>query len=246
MIPPQQTVIPAVRTRSIFICASADDLAVKFGRSIEVVIVGRQASLGQRVGLRLRQHAQRAASLHAQSANAANHFKHAFERLAFGNIAPRRAHAEARRSLSVSGAGRSQRFVHVEQVSLFETRFIVRRLRTVRAILRTAACLDAQQDAALHLIRRVMLPMHGLRPEYEIGQRRHVDRLDFLDCPIVAQFYARRRGMIWEGSEFQVYSLPPERRRTKLASREAYCRPFSCPQIFSIIKECGVGFCFYW
>ena len=72
---------------------------------------------------------------------------------------------------------------------------VVRRLRAVRAVLRAAAGLDAEQHAALHLVGRVMRAVHRLRAEHEIRQRRGVDRFDFGDRPVVADVVRRTHNL---------------------------------------------------
>ena len=51
-IPPQQTVMPAFRTwrnraQAVFVDARGDDVAVKFRRRIEIVVVGGEAGFLQ-------------------------------------------------------------------------------------------------------------------------------------------------------------------------------------------------------
>ena len=87
MMPPQQTVTPARRTRAIVsqpvvVGARRDDLAVELRRRVQVVVVRGQARVGQRVGLLVGQHAERAAGLHAERADAAHHLEHALELVA--------------------------------------------------------------------------------------------------------------------------------------------------------------------
>ena len=63
---------------------------------------------------------------------------------------------------------------------------VVRGLRTVGAILRAAAGLDAEEHTALHLVGAVVGTLSLLRSEDQIGQRRGVDRFDLVDSPIVS------------------------------------------------------------
>ena len=85
-------------------------LTVELGRGVEVVVVGGQTGIAERVGLLLGQHAERAARLHAQTANHPHHLEHAFELRTVGHVAPGGAHAEARRALL---AGTRRRLGHL-------------------------------------------------------------------------------------------------------------------------------------
>jgi len=59
--------------------------------------------------------------------------------------------------------------LHAQQFLARHTRVIVGRLRTVATILRAAAGLDAQQDAALNFVGAMMLAVHelGLKNQLE-------------------------------------------------------------------------------
>ena len=175
------------RIQTVLISARGDDAAVEFGRRVEIVVVSAQAGFGQRVGLVLRQHAERAARFHAQRADAAHHFEHAIEPPVFGHVAPRRAHAETGSALLARAASRSQRFLDVHQILAIHLGVIARRLRTVRAILGAAAGFDAEQHAALHFVGSMMRAMDLRRAEHQIGERRGVDSFDFLDGPVVPE-----------------------------------------------------------
>src|SRR5579875_311238 len=93
------------RIQALLVSARMNDLAVKFGRRIEVVVVSREARFGQRFGLWRGEHAERAAGFESQGAHAAHHLQHTLERLAGGHIAPRCPHAEARGALLAGAAG---------------------------------------------------------------------------------------------------------------------------------------------
>ncbi len=57
---------------------------------------------------------------------------------------------------------------------------IARRLGTVRAIFRTTARLDREEDADLHLARVVVCPMHAAGAGDEVEQGRVVNIADVL------------------------------------------------------------------
>jgi len=96
--------------------ARRDDAAIELGRRVEIMVVRRKAGVGERIGLRLRQHAERAARFHAERPDAANHREHAIEFLAFGRVPPRRPHAEPGGALLARPPRRSQRLVHLHQI----------------------------------------------------------------------------------------------------------------------------------
>ena len=117
---------------------------------------------------------------------------HRVERGAVVHFAPRRAHAEARRSVVSRRARRRQDRVRVHQPVARDARFVVGALRTVRAIFGTAACLDAQQRAALNVSGIVMLAMNGLGAKEQLGERKVIERLDALGRPIVTDVWHER------------------------------------------------------
>ncbi len=174
------------RVEPLGVRARRDDAAVELGRGVEVVVVGRASGLRERVGLRLRQHAERAAGFHAERANASHHRQHAIEFFALGRISPCGAHAEPRRALFARLARGRERIVHAHQVVRVGFGFVVRRLRAVRAVFRTAAALDVQEHAALHFVLPVMFAVDGLRAQQQVEQRRGVDGFDLGDGPVVA------------------------------------------------------------
>jgi len=64
----------------------------------------------------------------------------------------------------------------------------VRGLGTVGAILRAAACFDAEQNTALNFVTLVVLPMSNLGAEDKLRKGEVVDALYLGDTPIVPQF----------------------------------------------------------
>jgi hypothetical protein len=60
-------------------------------------------------------------------------------------------------------------------------------LRAVRAILRTPASLDAEENAPLHFVGSMIRAMDLGRAKYQIGERRGVNTFDFLDGPVVPE-----------------------------------------------------------
>ena len=62
------------RAQPVFVGSGRNDLAIKLRRCVEVMVVSMQPCFRQAPGLRLVQHAKRAADLQAKSRNASNHF----------------------------------------------------------------------------------------------------------------------------------------------------------------------------
>ena len=77
----------------------------------------------------------------------------------------------------------AEHFVDLEQRFAAHRRLVVARLRAVRAVLRAAAGLDAEQRAELDLARRVESEMHGARAIHELEQRGVVDRAHLGERP---------------------------------------------------------------
>ncbi len=63
---------------------------------------------------------------------------------------------------------------------------VVRALRTIRAVFGASAGLDAEQRAALHRLRIVVLTVDRLRAKEQLGQRKVIKRFDRVGGPIVA------------------------------------------------------------
>lgn len=136
------------------------------------MVVGGQASLSQRVGLLLREHAERATRVHVEAADGTHHCQHLVERVALRDVSPRCAHAETGRALGL-GLGRCRRdIVQREQVRARNARLVVRRLGAIGAVLGAATGFDAQQHAALDLGRQMVRAMHRLGAERESGSGR--------------------------------------------------------------------------
>ena len=99
----------------ILVGSRGNDVAVKLGGRVEVVVVGGESRVCQQVGLFLSQHAERAAGFHSERANSADHFQDLTESGIFGNVTPCRTHAESGRSLRLRTCGRRERFTDIEQ-----------------------------------------------------------------------------------------------------------------------------------
>ena len=80
--------------------------------------------------------------------------------------------------LSLAVRAADKHGVRIHQSSRADAGLVVRALRTIRAVLGTAAGLDAEQRAALDRLGIVILAVDGLGAEQQLGQRKVVERLD--------------------------------------------------------------------
>ena len=170
-----------------------DDLAVVFGRCIEVVIVIVETGRLEALRLGCGQHAERGAGLEAELLDTCDHAHHPLE-IAVLRLAPGRAHAESAgagrlrlRALRASTA-RGHEFLGVD------ARVEMRALRTVGAVLGAAAGLDRKQRRDLNFVRVEVSPMDALRAEYQLRKRQIEQRAHFLATPIVPGLGVWRRG----------------------------------------------------
>ena len=126
--------------------------------------------------------------------------------VAVRHVAPGRAHAEPRRALRARLARGRQRLVDAHQSVAIDAGLVVRRLRAVGAVFRTAAGLDAEQHAALHFVPARDARDGQLRAEHQVEQRRGVNRFDFPDGPVVAA--VRHRSLLYPVEPDAVCNLP--------------------------------------
>ena len=136
------------------------------------MVIGGEAGLGEAPGLRLGHHAERDAGLHVERAHAAHHGEHAVELLAVLHLAPRRAHAEARRARVPREPRLGEHVVHIEQALARHARRlgVMGRLRAIFAVLRAAAGLDGEEACELHIRLAMVAAMHGAGPVHEVEQ----------------------------------------------------------------------------
>ena len=112
-----------------------------------VVVV--QPGVFQCIGLLRVQHTQCRARLQPLGTYPFDHVQHALEIFPL-RVAPRRTHAETRGTGGLGSPGRLQHLLDIHQPLRLHAGVVMRALRTVAAILRTAAGLDAQQGTDLH------------------------------------------------------------------------------------------------
>ncbi len=151
------------------------------------MIIRRQARFLQLFRLLFRQHAEGAAHFHAQRGHTAHHLENILKFPALRRLPPCRSHAESRHSAARRFPRHLDHVLGVQQALAPDAGIIPRALRAIRAVLRTAACLDRNQLAGLHAVGSMELAMARLRPENKLRQRRAVDGFDFCPLPIVSQ-----------------------------------------------------------
>ena len=129
------------------------------------MVVGGEPSIGEPVGLRLSQHAERDASLHAERAHAAHHVEHAVEGRPLLHLAPGGAHAEARGAGLPREPRLGEHVVNVEQRLAAKPGLlgVMRGLRTVFAVLGAGSGLDRKQARKLHRAVGVVASVHRAR-----------------------------------------------------------------------------------
>ena len=171
--------------------ARGDDLAVEFRRSVEIVVVVVEAGGFQPRRLIGTEHTQRGAGLQAQRLDAFDHGADGFE-IALLRRTPRGAHAEAR---SAAGLGRTRLGKHRldrHQLLGLDAGVVLRRLRTIGAVLRAAAGLDRQQCRDLHLGRVEMRAVRLRRAEHQFGERKREQRPHLGAGPVMTQILRRQ------------------------------------------------------
>src|ERR1019366_1709256 len=102
------------------------------------------------------------ARLHAEFADGAHHVKHLLELRSVLDFAPGRPHAESRGAEFASLGRLLAYLLDAHERRRLDSGLEASTLRAIPTILRTAAGLDAEQDATLNIGRIVKLPM-GLR-----------------------------------------------------------------------------------
>ncbi len=163
------------RFKALVVATRADDLGVELAAGIEVMVVGVESGFLEPLGLRFGQHAQRAAHLQPQLANGRNHLQHFVEMAVVAHLAPSGAHAKAGAARLLGLARSFEHRVELQQAMPVDAGMVAGRLRTIGAVLGTAAGLHRQQCAKLHLAGRVVRAVGRGRLVDEFKQRRMVD-----------------------------------------------------------------------
>ena len=140
------------------------------------MVVRRQPGVRESLGLLVGQHAEGDARFHAEVAHPADHVEHLVELRPVLDFAPGGAHAEARRAELLRPGRLLANLLERHERRRLDAGLEASALGTVAAILRAAAGLDAEQDAALDVGRIVMLPMHlSPRGRSASGSGRYAD-----------------------------------------------------------------------
>src|SRR5579872_2467296 len=170
----------------LLVYARADNVAVKLGRGIQVVVIGGKACLLQLPRLVWSEHSQRAADFNVQRGHCSHRFQHRIEFWSLRRLPPGRSHTEPRRPIGLGGTGSGEDLIGIHEFLPFDPGAIVRALRAVPAIFRTAASLNGEQTAHLHLIGWMKFAMDLLRQKQKIEQGLIVDPGNFLASPVGA------------------------------------------------------------
>jgi hypothetical protein len=183
-----------VRIEPLVVGAGGDDGPVELRRGVQIVVVRGEPGVRKPVRLLLREHAERAARLHAQTTHHTHHVEHAIELVVVRHVAPRGAHAEPNGPLFPGVRRGVRQFAQRDKVLASHVGLVVGRLRAVGAVLGTTAGLDAQQHAPLDFIGPVMRAVGTLRAKHQVRERGGVDRLDFGNRPVVADVRGIHKG----------------------------------------------------
>mmetsp|Transcript_2320 Transcript_2320/g.3499 ORF Transcript_2320/g.3499 Transcript_2320/m.3499 type:complete len:266 (+) Transcript_2320:1177-1974(+) len=147
--------------------AGGDDLRVVALGGVDIMVVVVQPGIAQAKHLAVVQHAQRHAGLHTQLLDPVDH------RLKRSHVAilwraPGGPHAIACGTARLGPACLCQNPLHLDQFCRRELGTVTGGLRTIGAVLGTAAGLDAEQFGFLHLIGIIVQPVHRLRLKQQI------------------------------------------------------------------------------
>ena len=195
-MPPQQTLMPAIadlgqRVQAILVGSGGDDLAVKLGRGVEIVVVIIEASLLEAHGLRLRQHAEGDAAFQAERLDALDHGANRVE-VAILRRAPGCAHAESARASLLGRPGFAQHRAHIHHLFSLEAGLVGGALRAIGAVLRAAAGLDRQERGNLYLFRIKRQTVDGLRPKKQLRERKGEQSGNLRPAPVMSHRAERR------------------------------------------------------
>jgi hypothetical protein len=188
-IPPQHTLIPASRTFSSVSsrsskCPRRDDVAIMFGRGVDIVVVIIEPRLGERVGLMRRQHAERHAGFHPHRADALRPSRRARPcRGPWGCATPRPCRSAASHC-PWPAPRRLQHRADVHQLGRLEPGCRRDRLRAIAAILRAAAGLDREQAWRAGPRSRRDARGGPRRAEHQFGERQVEQRGDLVAGPV--------------------------------------------------------------
>ena len=158
-------------------CMRAHNFRIKLGRSVEVMVVGRNASGFEFARFHGPDFSESNAHLHPELAYFPNDLQHALKLFrAIAHAAPGRAHAKPGRALCARPVCRNHDLFQRQQFFALEPGGIMSGLRTISAIFAASAGLDAKQTASLHFFATPMLKMNSPALRDEIEQRLMIKR----------------------------------------------------------------------
>src|ERR1700722_8490965 len=108
--------------QAVVVTPRGDDLAVKFRRSVEVVVVRSETRVGEAPRLSIAEHPQRATHFHSERRDDANHLQYIFKFLPVAHFTPRRSHAKPRSAFGMSLARRFGNLLDAEQILMRHAR----------------------------------------------------------------------------------------------------------------------------
>ena len=158
------------RFQAILEGPGADDIAIKFRRSIQVVVVIIQAGLFQAFRLRFGQHAPCHAGLHPHIVHRLDHLNHPLQIL-IGRVSPGSSHAKTGRPFVLGVRSGLDHLIDRKQFLFFQIGVVLGALRAVTTILGTGAGFDTQQCADLNPVGIEMLPVDCLSLKQQIIER---------------------------------------------------------------------------
>jgi hypothetical protein len=148
------------------------------------VIVEVKAGLGEARGMLRCQRAERDTRFHAETFDRVDHVADGIKIAIFWR-APGRGHAEARSAGILRALCGRNHIGATHQTGRFQAGRVMRALRAVAAVLRTAAGLDAEQARSFDVVWIEVLAMSALRLKHQVGKRKVVERLSLFDVPMI-------------------------------------------------------------
>src|SRR5262249_491396 len=122
-------------SQAVVVIPSRDDLAVKFSRRVEILILRLQSPIAHTLALRFIEQAERKANLQGEPGNGPYYFQDGFELWPVIDLAPRGAHTEACDPLPPCLSSCCQNMIDRKQVLPLHACLVVSALRAVGAIL---------------------------------------------------------------------------------------------------------------
>ncbi len=171
---------------AVGIGAGGDNLAVEFGGSVEVVVVGVAAGLFEASCLGGGEHAEGAADFHAEIVDGLDEVEDGVEIFAVFDFPPGGAHAEAGGAFGFGLLGFFENVGGRKDGVFFDAGVVMGGLGTVGAVFGAASGFDGEEGGALDFSGGEVLAVGGLGMEKEVGEGLIVDLADLGKGPVVA------------------------------------------------------------